>query len=219
MQSVYPPQLTWSQPIPHHHINARAHEESLIDGTLLGRHDAFMDLIQPHLGALTRLARVRLHNQTEAEDVVQQSVLWAFMHLRKFRREASFKTWLSAIAGNETLRTLERRTSLRIQPLQDRTGYADPSSSPHVECEKREEVQRLRRALLRLPEKYRVIIQLRDLSELSVEETARALSLTSAAVRTRHHRARKLLSLYLSPARRRPVASSAPARLALRMHA
>jgi RNA polymerase sigma-70 factor (ECF subfamily) len=63
-------------------------------------------------------------------------------------------------------------------------------------------VERLHQALNRLPEKYRVMIQLRDLHELSIAETARSLSLTPAAVKTRHHRAKKLLVRSLSRLKR-----------------
>jgi RNA polymerase sigma-70 factor (ECF subfamily) len=62
-----------------------------------------------------------------------------------------------------------------------------------MQCERRENAERLHRALVRLPEKYRLIIELRDLRELSVAETARSLSVSLSVVKTRHHRARKLL--------------------------
>jgi RNA polymerase sigma-70 factor (ECF subfamily) len=70
---------------------------------------------------------------------------------------------------------------------------ADPDSLPDMQLQKRQESARLHRALRRLPEKYRLIIELRDLHELSIAATARSLSLTVSAVKTRHHRARKLL--------------------------
>jgi RNA polymerase sigma factor (sigma-70 family) len=165
-----------------------------------GWNDVFADLIQPCLKPLNRFARMRLRSESEAEDVVQQSVLRALGHLGQFRGEASFKTWLTAIAVNEVFRALRGRAVARVQPLHKSPAayLADPSSSPHVQCEQKEKAERLHKALIRLPEKYRRIIQLRDLGELSIAETARSLSLTSAAVRTRHHRARKLLIRSLS---------------------
>jgi RNA polymerase sigma factor (sigma-70 family) len=170
-------------------------EADLIDHTLRGRGDAFADLIRPHVGPLNQFARRRLQSASEAEDVVQQSMFLAFCKLRQFRREASFKTWLSAIALNEVFRSLRRQSAAHTQPLADAFagGLADPSTSPHVQCEQSERIERLHRALTRLPEKYRLIIQLRDLHELSIAETARSLAVSRAAVRTRHHRARKLL--------------------------
>lgn len=186
-------ELTWS----------REAEESLIDSTLRGRHDAFGDLVQPYLSSLNRFARTKLGSESEAEDIVQQAVLRAFSHLRQFRREASFKTWLSAIALNEVIHWRRGKATAPIQPLSEtRAGnLVDPSSSPQALCQRWQETERLRQAMTRLPEKYRQVIQLRDLGELSVAETARSLSLSAAAVKTRHHRARKLLVRTLADAR------------------
>ena len=172
----------------------RETEQLLIDRILRGRIEAFADLVQPHLMSLNRFAQQRLQSESEAEDVVQQSILLAFSHLGQFRREASFKTWLRAIAINEVLRLLQKRAVAHV-PLPESLAadLADPASSPHIQWEQRERAERLHRALTMLPEKYRLMIQLRDLRELSIDETARSLSLTSSAVRTRHHRARKLL--------------------------
>ena len=178
-------------------------EELLIDRILRGRSDAFADLVQPHLTSLNRFARQKLRSESEAEDVVQQSILLAFSHLSQFRGEAGFNTWLRAIALNEVLRLLQRRTVVHV-PLPESLAesLADPASSPHIQCEQSERAERLQRALTRLPEKYRLMIQLRDLHELSIDETARSLSLSSSAVRTRHHRARKLLVRSLAALRR-----------------
>jgi len=170
-------------------------EAELIDRTLRGRGDAFADLIRPHMGPLSQFARRRLQSESEAEDVVQQSMLLAFCKLSQFRHEASFKTWLSTIALNEVFRSLRKQSAAHTQPLADSLagGLADPSTCPHFQCEQTERVERLHRALTKLPEKYRLMIQLRDLREMSIDETARSLAMTHAAVRTRHHRARKLL--------------------------
>ena len=174
---------------------AREREAQLIDRTLRGGNDAFGDLVQPYLTLLNRYARMRLRSASEAEDVVQQSVLRAFRHLGAFRQEASFKTWLSSIAWNEVTQTRRRQARVPGGYLQESVAarLADPSGSPHFLVQRRQELDRLQGALAALPEKYRRIIQLRDLGELSVIETAQQLSLSAAAVKTRHHRARKLL--------------------------
>jgi RNA polymerase sigma-70 factor (ECF subfamily) len=136
-----------------------------------------------------------LRNDSEAEDVVQQAVLCAFRNLGQFRREASFKTWLSRITFNEVIHLRRGRATASVMPLHQ--TYADrlpdAARSPDVQIERRQETARLHLALTRLPEKYRLIIELRDLRELSIADTARSLSLSIAAVKTRHHRARKLL--------------------------
>src|ERR1700689_3894396 len=89
--------------VSHPQPTSREVEETLIDSALQGRHDAFGDLVQPYLTSLNRFARTRLRSDSEAEDVVQQTVLRAFSHLGQFRREASFKTWLCAIHLNEVI--------------------------------------------------------------------------------------------------------------------
>jgi RNA polymerase sigma-70 factor (ECF subfamily) len=174
---------------------SRETEECLIDSALRGHDGAFWELIQPHLASLNRFARVRVRSDPEAEDIVQQAVLRALSRLRQFRGEASFRTWLTAIASNEVSQWRRGRAGAAIGPLPEReaANLRDPAHAPDVQFERRQEVERLRQALTRLPEKYRCMIQLRDLHELSIAETARSLALTTAAVKTRHHRARKLL--------------------------
>jgi len=176
-------------------VPAKDADEWLIDSVLQGRTDAFADLVTPHLGSLTRFARMRLRNDSEAEDVVQQAVLQAFHNLGQFRREASFKTWLSRITSNEVIHLRRGKAIAPVRPLHGNVAdrLADPSAPADMQVQQRQETARLRRALTRLPEKYRLIIELRDLRELSVAATAQSLSLTAANVKTRHHRARKLL--------------------------
>jgi RNA polymerase sigma-70 factor, ECF subfamily len=175
--------------------SSRDADEGLIDSVLQGRTDAFGTLVAPYLGSLTRFARMRLRNQSEAEDVVQQAVLQAFYGLSQFRREASFKTWLSKIASNEVIHLRRGRAIAPVKPLHEALAgkLADPTSLPDMQIQQKEEREHLHRALARLPEKYRLVIQLRDLHELSTVATARSLCLSVGAVKTRHHRARKLL--------------------------
>jgi RNA polymerase sigma-70 factor (ECF subfamily) len=138
---------------------------------------------------------MRLRNDFEAEDAVQQAVLQAFHNLGQFRQQASFKTWISKITSNEVHHVRRDKAVASVTPLHQSSfeRLADPHSLPDMQLQKRQEAARLHRALARLPEKYRLIIELRDLRELSIAATAHSLSLTASAVKTRHHRARKLL--------------------------
>jgi len=176
----------------------REGETSLIRFTLQGRSEAFEDLVRPHLTSLNRLARMRVPTQSDAEDVVQQSVLRALRHIGQFRGESSFKAWLNAIAINEIIHRRRARARAETRPLED-LKLADTSCSPEVQVQRRQEIERLQQAVRGLPEKYRLMIQLRDLRELNLAETAEYLSITVAAVKTRHHRARKLLVRSLCP--------------------
>jgi RNA polymerase sigma-70 factor (ECF subfamily) len=136
---------------------------------------------------------MRLRNHSEVEDVIQQAIFRAFHNLHQFRREASFKTWLSKITSNEVSHLRRGKAIVGLLPSMDTELLADPAHLPDLQIQRKEETARLHQALTRLPEKYRVIIELRDLREFSIAVTARRLSLTVSAVKTRHHRARKLL--------------------------
>jgi RNA polymerase sigma-70 factor, ECF subfamily len=167
----------------------------LIESVLQGRTDAFGELVAPYLRSLTRFASMRLRDEFEAEDAVQQAVLKAFYNLGQFRGEASFKTWISRITSNEIVHLRRGRAIAAATPLHEAAAarLADPRWLPDMQVQRRQEAARLHRALTRLPEKYRLIIELRDLREMSIAATARSLSLTASTVKTRHHRARKLL--------------------------
>jgi hypothetical protein len=125
--------------------SSRDADEGLIDSVLQGRTDAFGTLVAPYLTSLTRVARMRLRNQSEAEDVVQQAVLQAFYNLGQFRREASFKTWLSKIASNEAIHLRRGRATAQVKPLYEALAgkLADPTSLPDMQIQQKEERERL----------------------------------------------------------------------------
>ena len=160
------------------------------------RRQEFNNLLTPHLNSLTRLVRARARDRSEADDVVQETLFRAFRHLAQLRDEAYFKPWLFRIAINEIRR---RRRSEGCSPVVNLAGLieelnlADMRCSPHVECERVELNVLLREALSKLPEKYRSVVELRDLDDLSVTETAQRLCLGVSATKTRHLRARGLL--------------------------
>ena len=167
MQSNYASAAPSPRWVGHRTSSSVEAEELLIDRFLRGRVDAFADLVQPHMRSLSRFAQQKLRSDSEAEDVVQQSILLAFSRLRQFRGEASFNTWLRAIALNEVFRLLQKRTVAPVPLRESRAAdLADPATSPHIQYEQSERAERLHQALSRLPEKYRLMIQLRDLREL-----------------------------------------------------
>lgn len=161
------------------------------------RHQEFDDLLAPHLNSLTRLVRSKARDGSEADDVVQETLFCAFRHLTQLRDRAYFKPWLFRIAINEIR---QRRRSEGRSPILMPAGpvegleLADMRCSPDVECERAELNALLREALSKLPEKYRRVVEMRDLNDLSVTETAQRLCLGVPATKTRHLRARALLS-------------------------
>jgi RNA polymerase sigma-70 factor, ECF subfamily len=153
---------------------------------------------------LYRLARSILRNDAEAEDVVQEAYARAFTHLSEFRGGARLSTWLTRITLNEALgRLRQRRPVVGLEfmetvsdPGRPRVSY-DPSArrdtDPEAEAARSEIRRLLERAIDELPEPFRVVFVLRDVEQMSVEETAAQLGIRPETVRTRLHRARRLL--------------------------
>jgi RNA polymerase sigma-70 factor (ECF subfamily) len=186
-------------------------ETELIHKILGGRRDLFGDLIAPHLAPLLRAIKATIGGYVDIEDIVQQSTLKAFTHLEQFRFEASFRTWLIRIGLNEARAWRRKCASSRILALDPATltqvPVADESLSPWVQYERREASARLRNALAHLPDKYRIVILLRDLYGFTLSEVAGRLGLTIPAVKTRQMRARQKMGRFLRPLSQSPPRS------------
>jgi RNA polymerase sigma-70 factor (ECF subfamily) len=183
--------------------------DALDDGALVerarARDGAAVRLImQRHNRRLYRTARSVLDDDAEAEDVVQEAYVRAFTHLDGFRGEAKLSTWLTRIALNEALgRLRRRRTTVGLRDIDaiDDQGEARviylPSarqdSDPEAAAARAEVRRLLERAVDQLPDPFRMVFVLRDIEEMSTEETAVHLGLRPETVKTRLHRARRLL--------------------------
>ena len=181
-------------------------EAALIRKIVGGQRDLFGDLIAPHLTPLSRIVRATIGGDPEIEDVVQQTAFKAFTKLAQFRFEAGFRTWLIQIGLNEARQWRRKCASSRIVDLAplslSELPIADKNHSPLNECQRRETGAQLRAALVRLPEKYRNVILLRDIEDLSISEVAGRLGLSIPAVKTRHRRARQKVAGFLEPPRK-----------------
>ena len=167
--------------------------DGLDDGALVerarNRDGAAVRLImQRHNRRLYRVARSVLNDEDEAEDVVQETYVRAFTHLDGFRGEAQLSTWLTRIALNEALgRLRRRRITVGLKDIdaindqgEDRVIYlpsARPDGDPEAATARAEVRRLLERAVDQLPEHFRVVFMLRDIEEMSVEETASHLGL------------------------------------------
>jgi RNA polymerase sigma-70 factor, ECF subfamily len=159
---------------------------------------AFEELVNRHERRVYTLARRILHQEQDAEDVTQQTLLSALEHLDGFRSEASFATWLARIATHAALKVIRKRKGLPTNSLDDTSDgelphpqfIADWRESPERLVEQRETRQLIEAALEELDEKHRLVFLLRDVEGLSVKETAEALGLTEANVKIRLLRAR-----------------------------
>ena len=166
-----------------------------------GDRAAMRVLMRRHNRAMYRTARAILRDDAEAEDAVQEAWLRAFNSLASFRQESALATWLIRIAANEAL--MKRRRVARhaevfpIDASGDATHILEDAAMPEDGPERlalRGEVRRFLEARIdALPDIYRAVFMLRAVEEMSVEETAAALGLPEATVRTRFFRARALM--------------------------
>ncbi|HEV2677023.1 MAG TPA: RNA polymerase sigma factor [Aliidongia sp.] len=175
-------------------------EIELVRQALLRDEAAFRTIMQRHNSQLYRVARSVLRSDSEAEDVVQETYVRAFIHLGTFRGESSLGTWLARIALNEALgRQRRERPTVEWTALEEAlNGKVVPF--PHATRDNPErsmaqqEIQRLvERAIDDLPVKYRAILMTRVIAGMNVEDTAALLQLSIETVKTRLHRARGLL--------------------------
>ncbi len=180
-----------------------ADERNLVERAKSGDQSAFRAIMEQNNRRLYRVARAVMKDDTEAEDVVQETYLRAFFNLSKFRAESSLATWLTRIALNEalgrkrkqremvTLETVEtaQQTSAQIVQFPATTTETDPERS----AAQHEIRKLLERAMDALPEPFRVVFVMRDVEEISIEEAATHLGIRPETVKTRLYRARRLL--------------------------
>ncbi|MEI7644461.1 MAG: sigma-70 family RNA polymerase sigma factor [Chloroflexales bacterium] len=170
-----------------------AEEAQLARRAQAGDHVAFADLVGRYTGIVYNQAYRMLGNAQESEDAVQEVFLRAYRRLDIYDPGRRFVTWLLTIGSNYCIDRLRRRRMSWLT-LDDvafwlTSGEAGPERRA-LEGERQRYVQQ---ALQRLPERYRSVTVLRYWNDLSYLEIAEALSLTEATVKTRLHRARKML--------------------------
>ncbi|MEO7065962.1 MAG: RNA polymerase sigma factor [Rhodanobacter sp.] len=180
----------------------------LDDGALValvrtGDREAFRHIVQRFRQHLYRIARGVVNDDGEAEDIVQEAFLSAYRKFDAFRGDASLRTWLISILLNEARSRLRKRhTTVGLEQVSSSVldpywvSRSDPSlggGDPALHAAHAEIRRLLQGAIDQLPDPYRAVYQLREIEECSVEETATRLALNPQTVKTRLHRARRLL--------------------------
>lgn len=179
-------------------------EHDLILSVQRGQHELFYELVRPYERRVYAAALAILRNEHDAEDAAQEAMLKAFANIRQFRAEARFSTWLIQITVNEALMRRRRERTVVMEGIDGhRSGdeeseyapreFADWREIPSEALERKEVRQRLAEALGTLDRKYREVFVLRDMEHLNIQETAEALGITVASVKTRLLRARLML--------------------------
>jgi RNA polymerase sigma-70 factor, ECF subfamily len=172
-----------------------------------GKLEAFEELVRRHTQLIYRTLMAILGNATDAQDAMQDTLLSAFKHISGFQGRAKFSTWLVSIARNTALQRLRSRKNVEsldegeyeedrdFRPRQVRAWQDNPE-----QCFSKSEIRQLvETGILALPPKFRVVVMLRDIEQLSTDEVARQLGLSVPAVKTRLLRGRLMLREWLSP--------------------
>jgi RNA polymerase sigma-70 factor (ECF subfamily) len=190
-------------------VESNRSEQALIQRVQNGDAEAFYQLVRPYERAVFLAALSLVKNEADAEEVAQEAVLKAFKALPHFRQEAKFSTWLIQICINEAKMKLRKDRHHLYESLEDGhqnddgdyipRDFADWREIPSEALEQKELRTALTQALDSLPEKYRIVLILRDVQHLSISETAQALGLTEANVKTRLLRARLQMRDALAP--------------------
>jgi RNA polymerase sigma-70 factor, ECF subfamily len=180
----------------------------MIAAVLAGEIQLYHELIRPYERSVYVMALSYMKNEADAEDVSQEAFIRAFRKLESFRAESKFSTWLISITINEARTRLRRQALVRMEPL-DQHPDEDKGISPALlrdwreipsEAVERAEVRNLiRLAVEQLPDIYRQVFLMRDVEELTINETAEALNIRIPSVKVRLHRARMMLQKQLAP--------------------
>jgi len=177
-------------------------EQDLIAQVQRGQNELFYELVRPYERRVYAAALAILRNETDAEDVAQEAMLKALVNIRQFRAEARFSTWLIQITVNEALMRRRRERTVVMEGLENQReedgeyvprDFADWREIPSESLERKEVRQKLAQALGSLDRKYREVFVLRDMQKLNIQETAEALGISVASVKTRLLRARLML--------------------------
>ncbi len=174
-------------------------ESALVARAKAGDVEAFSELVRQYDRRVFRMAKQITQNDDDAEDVLQETFLKAYTHLDDFQGNSKFYTWLVRIAVNEALMKLRKRRSDRTVPLDEPIDTGEDEVTREIavwdqnpeESYSREELSHiLDEAIQTLKPAYRTVFILRDIEEMSIEETAETLGLSISAVKSRLLRAR-----------------------------
>ncbi len=183
-------------------VPAQPDESVLVEQAKAGDQQAFSALVSRYQRKIYRLAKNITRNDEDAEDVLQEAFLKAYEHLDKFEGHSKFYTWIVRIAVNEALMKLRKRRGDREVSLDEPLGLGEEEVKREIavwednpeQRYSREEMQEiLNEAVDGLKEDFRTVFVLRDIEELSTEETAEVLKISIPAVKSRLLRARLAL--------------------------
>ena len=166
--------------------------------------DVFEDLVRRHSRRVFGTLAGLVGNLDDARDATQEVFLKAFEHIRTFQGRSKFSTWLTSIAINTGTELLRQRKPLESLAEEDDEGFRPRqieswADNPEQLLAASQRSELVREGVLRLPEKYRIVVLLRDINQLSTEDAAEALGLSIPALKARLLRGRLMLRESLAP--------------------
>lgn len=174
-------------------------DEDLVELARSGDDTAFPELVKRYSRRILRVARNITNHEEDSEDVLQETFMKAYTHLDGFQGNSKFYTWLVRIAMNESLMKLRKRKTGKLVSLDEELNTGEDTmvreiavweGNPEDTYSQEELRDILDKTIGSLPEGFRTVFMLRDIEELSTEETAEALDLSIPAVKSRLLRAR-----------------------------
>lgn len=183
-------------------VSAPFDEAVLVERAKAGQPEAFSELVKRYERKIYRLAFNITQNAEDAEDVLQDAMLKAYEHLDGFEGHSKFYTWIVRIAVNEALMKLRKRRGDKSVPLDEPIDTGEETvkreiavweDNPEQQYSREEFQSILKDAVAGLKPDFRIVFTLRDIEELSTEETAHSLGISVAAVKSRLLRARLAL--------------------------
>ena len=188
----------------------------LVSAAKSGDTIAFVELSRRHHAMVLRKTYRIVQNWQDAEDVLQDAFMKAFIHLKDFEERSSFSSWLTRIAINSALMLLrKRRFHIEISTgttddnceIRDRWELRDRAENPESRYARREREELLKGAIQELPPILRDIVQLSHGEDRSMEEISQLLRISVPAAKSRLARARRALRIALVGAELKPAAS------------
>jgi len=178
---------------------SNAQENLLISEICSGRKDEFASLIQPHLATLRSGVNRMVSDRFEADDLVQQILMKAYLGLPRFRSDSSIRTWFMSIAVNEVGQYRRKRSHIPaiVSDIQSVFSRVPRKESFMKDCERKDVAKPLREVVSKLPRKYRIVVELQAFQGLTTADTARKLMLSVNGVKTRYLRARRRMALLI----------------------
>jgi len=183
-------------------------DEELMEEIVRGSEAAFAALVRRYQGRVINVVSRLINDRDRAQEIAQETFLRVFIHRERYRPSGKFSTWLYTIAmnlgKNEIRRRVRARGVVSLDKLLEATGdsggfIADAGPGPERLYQRRDIKRRVAEAVAKLPTKFREVIVLRDLQQLSYEEIGDVLQIPGGTVRSRINRARLALKQLLDP--------------------